>query len=71
MESILEQIRKAISACGQTRYRISKETGIGEPQLCKLMSGQAGLSVESLEQLAEYLGLEIIIQPKRKRKGGK
>lgn len=71
MESILEQIRRAILASGQTRYRISQETGVGEPQLCKLMKGQAGLSVESLERLAEYLGLEIVIRPKRKRKGGK
>lgn len=71
MKGILEQIRTAIKSSGHTRYRISKDTGIGEPQLCKLMHEQAGLSVESLERLAVYLNLEIIIRPKRKRKGGK
>lgn len=69
MEQVLEQIRKAIRAGKKTRYRIAKETGIPESQLSRLMSGEKGLSIGSLERLADCLGLEIAIRPKRRRKG--
>lgn len=72
MGAVLDEIRKVLKAAkqsGQSRYSISKATGISEPQLSRLMSGKAGLSIESLEALANHLGLEIIIRPKAKRKG--
>ena len=69
MAPILDDIRKAIKASGKSRYRIWKDTGISEGQLSELMAGTKGLSIEALERLAEYLGLEIIIRPKRRRKG--
>jgi transcriptional regulator with XRE-family HTH domain len=67
MSKILQQIRDAIESSEKSRYRISKETGIDQGQLSKLMSGLAGVSYEALEQLAECLNLEIIIRPKRKK----
>lgn len=69
MGNVLDEIRAAILKSGKTRYRISKETGVGQPHLSRLMTGEAGLSIEALERLADYLGLEIIIRPKRQRKG--
>lgn len=68
--NVLDAIRKAIEASGETRYRLWQATGISQSQLSRLMKGQAGLSVESLEKLAEALGLEIIIRS-AKRKTGK
>jgi transcriptional regulator with XRE-family HTH domain len=59
-------MRKAIAASGKTRYAIHKATGIDQGQLSKLMKGQAGLSLDTLEKLADFLGLEILIRPKRK-----
>ncbi len=69
MAPILDDIRKAIEASGKTRYRISKDTGISEGQLSELMAGTKGLSIESLELLACYLELEILVRPKRPKKG--
>ena len=66
MASILDDIRKAIKASRKTRYRISKDTGISESQLCGLMAGTKGLSIEAMERLADYLGFEIVIKPKIK-----
>jgi len=63
---ILEQIREAIRASDKTRYRLSKETGIAQSQLSRLMTGQEGLSYENLEKLADALGLVIIIQPAKR-----
>ena len=65
---ILEQIRKAIEAGEKSRYRLSKETGIDQAQLSRLMKGQEGLSYENLEKLVEALGLEVVIRQKRKER---
>lgn len=69
MSELLNAIRAAIEDSGVTRYRISKDTGIAESQLSRLMNDDGGLSIESFELLADYLELEVIVRPKRKRKG--
>lgn len=69
MAPILDDIRKAIKASGKSRYRMSKDLGISEGQLSELMAGTKGLSVEAVERLVEYLGLEVVIRPKQQRKG--
>jgi len=69
MPPIYDDIREAIVASDKSRYRIAKETGIGEPHLCQFMAGTKGLSVEALERLAANLGMEITARPiKRKKK---
>lgn len=67
MGNVLDEIRKAIEASGESRYRLWKATGISQSHLSRLMRGEAGLSVENLEHLAEALGLEIIIRPAKRK----
>jgi hypothetical protein len=62
-KTLTDQIRAALADCGETRYRVAKNTGLSEPQLCRFASGQ-GLSLPGLDTLAEYLGLEIVIREK-------
>ena len=69
MQHILDQIRQAIQTSGKTRYRIWQETDIAEAQLSRLMKGKSGLSIESLEALADCLGLEVVIRKKKRSKG--
>ena len=71
MARILDAICEAIEASDKTRYRIAKDTEISQAQLSRLMSGERGLSIATLEQLAEYLDLEIVIRPKRRSKKGR
>lgn len=54
-----DQVRQAIENCGQTRYRISKETGISNSMLSRFMSGDRGLSMAALDVLADYLRMNI------------
>ena len=68
MTDVYDQIKAAIEASGLTRYQIWKESGIAQSQLSRLMSGKQGMRVETLEQLADFLGLEIIVRKKRRRK---
>ncbi len=71
MSRLIEAMRKAIEASGQTRYRIAKESGVSAGQLSRLVNGERGLSVESVEKLADYLGLRITIEPKAKTRKGR
>ena len=61
-----DQIRQAIADSKHTRYRIAQETGINEGALGAFFHGQRGMSLESLDKLAEYLGLEVVT---KRRKG--
>ena len=64
---IIEKIRKQIESCskrGKTRYRISKDTGVGEDQLCRIMQGKT-CTLETAERLLKYFGLTVT----KKKKG--
>ena len=66
MSEILNEVRQLIENSGESRYSIWKATGIPQGQLCRLMQGQSGLSLNSLERLLQHLGHEIKITKRRK-----
>ncbi len=61
-----DQIRQAVATCGQTRYAISKATGISEATLSRFVNGERGLPMTTLDTLTDYLELNITAA---KRKG--
>jgi hypothetical protein len=65
---VSEQVRLAIDASGQSRYAICKATGIDQGQLSKFMAGKLGLSLDALDVLCAYLGLEVRPVAKRRAK---
>jgi transcriptional regulator with XRE-family HTH domain len=68
MAKILDTIRKEIARGKKSRYAIAREIGISEGHLSRLMDGTKGLSIDTLERVADCLGLKITIEPKRKKK---
>ena len=68
MTSLLDQLIRAIEGSGQTRYRIAKETEMAQSQLSRLVKGGSQMSVASIERIADYLELEIVLRPKRGQK---
>lgn len=68
MGNLTDAIRRAIRRSEKTRYRIAKESGVSAGQLSRLASGEQGMRVETIETLAAYLGLEVVLRPKRKPK---
>lgn len=68
MGQVLNEIRRAIRDSNVSRYAIYKATGIDQGQLSKLMAGEVGVSLANLQKLLDYLELEIVIRPKRRRK---
>lgn len=65
MKPISQQLREAILKAPATRYRIAKETGVGEAALSKFVLGQRGLSLDAVDRLGLYLGLTITSRPRR------
>ena len=55
---IVETIRKEIGRSNKTRYRIAKESGVSEGQLCKLMKGKT-LTCETADILLKYFGYKM------------
>ena len=62
-----ERLKDAIATSGTTRYRIAQDTGIAESALSRFMSGERGLSMEAIDQLLEYLGLEVVEKSKSRK----
>ena len=65
MPDIQEQLIDAIKSSGQSRYEISKGTGVAQSQLTRLFSRENNMSTVNIELVAEYLGLELVLRKKR------
>lgn len=66
MGQLTDAIAAAIRASKETPYSIAKGAGVARSQLSRLMSGERGLNTDTIERLADYLGLRIVIEPKGK-----
>jgi hypothetical protein len=66
-----DQVRRAVDACGMTRYRIAKKLDISEATMSRFMAAKVGLSMEYLDALADLLELDIKAPERRlnNRKG--
>jgi len=63
MYMIIDIIRERIKKCRKSRYRIWRESGVSEAQLCRIMKGKT-VTLETGEKLLRYFGYEL-----RKKKG--
>ena len=71
MARLTDAIRLAIKASDQTPYAIAKGANVARSQLSRLLSGESGMTVDTIERLADYLGLRITIEPKSKTTKGR
>jgi hypothetical protein len=69
MATVTEQLRQAVERSGQTRYAISKATGIPASVLSRFVADGRGLRSESIDRLCAYLGLVLTAKPGGARKG--
>ena len=65
---IIEAIAKAIEKSDKTRYQISKETGVDQALLCRLLQG-GSCSMETADKLCKYLGLELNPKANKRKRG--
>ena len=57
-------LRAAVEASEMSRYRIAVEAEMDHASMSRFMSGQTGLSLDTIDRLAVVLGLEMV--PKRR-----
>ena len=57
----LDQIREVVRSSGMSRYYLSQLSGADEAALSRFVRG-AGLSMESLDAVAEVLGLGVTVR---------
>lgn len=60
--TVTATLRKALEECGQTRYAVSKATGIPESTLSRFAAGKP-LRGENLDKLCLFLGLALTPKP--------
>jgi transcriptional regulator with XRE-family HTH domain len=65
-----DEIRQAVDASGMSRYAICKQLGILQSSLSRFMSGKGGLTMASLDALAELLDLHLATDKRRQSKKG-
>jgi hypothetical protein len=63
-----DQIRDAINGSKRSRYRICADIGLSQAAMSRFMNGKGGLSLETIDRLAELLNLRVAVGPERKTK---
>ncbi len=71
MGQLTKAIAAAVKASDQTPYAIAKGASVARSQLSRLLSGERGMNTDTIERLADYLGLRITIEPKGKPTKGR
>ena len=69
MTSMSDIVRRAIRQCGLSQYQIAKQTDISEGGLSRFMRGQRDLTLGKLEEIADVIGVKLVITKKRRKKG--
>lgn len=67
MSRIIDILKKTITDSGMSHLRIEKECGVNRLSIGRFMSGKTLLSLEQVEMLAEYFGLALLPETKKKR----
>jgi len=62
--TVTEQLRRAVEEYGETRYQISKATGVPASVLSRFVANGQGLRSENMDKLCAYLGLELSAKKK-------
>lgn len=69
-KTLSDQLREAIEVSGYSRYAIWQATGVDQAVLSRFMARKSGLSLESADRLAAFLGLRLVEDKRRRWKGG-
>lgn len=68
MATVTGTLRQALERCGETRYAVSKATGIPESTLSRFVAGGKPMRGENIDKLCAYLGLELRSKRRGKRR---
>jgi plasmid maintenance system antidote protein VapI len=55
----VKELRQAILNCGQTEYRVAKDSDVAQPIVNRFLRGERGISLETAAKLCKYLRLHL------------
>jgi transcriptional regulator with XRE-family HTH domain len=64
-KKLSDQVRELVMNSGLSRYAICKATGLDNGAMSNFLAGRRGLSLDSLDALAEFLDWEL--KPRKNR----
>ncbi|MHC4064243.1 MAG: helix-turn-helix domain-containing protein [Planctomycetota bacterium] len=59
-DTISGQLRWYLEHCGESNYRLERETGISNAALSRFLRQNRGLTLETVDKLAKHLGLRLV-----------
>jgi transcriptional regulator with XRE-family HTH domain len=68
---VTDRLRKALESCGQSRYAVSKGSGVSESVLSRFAAGETVLAGDNIDRLAAYLNLDLTPTTPTKKTGRK
>ena len=68
--SLKELFLELRAACGLTQLEAAKLIGLSRATVANMESGRQAVAIESLERLAAYKGLEVVVTIREKEKKG-
>ncbi len=71
MARLTDHLREAIDASGMSRYAVAKGIGLDQSTLSRFMSGKAGLALDTVDKLGEFLGLKLVAVKKPAKSKGR
>jgi transcriptional regulator with XRE-family HTH domain len=60
MASLSEQVREIVNRSSASRYAVSRKIGVSEALLSRFLSGECGVSLATLDKLADVFGIVAI-----------
>ena len=67
-----DRLREVLKREGITPYRLWKELGIDQSVMSKFLRGKGGISLKTMERIADHLGYELtLVKRQPSRRGGK
>jgi transcriptional regulator with XRE-family HTH domain len=64
-----ERLRRAIREGPLSQAELARATGLTTATISRVVSGDREASFETIDKILDALGLEIVIRPRRKRRG--
>ncbi len=58
-ESLADSLKAAVKATGKSVNSIAKQSGVPQAVLQRFVTGQRGMTLDTVERLCAYLGLEL------------
>ena len=58
--TVSETLREEVRSCGQTLYRVAKDSGVTYATLHRFMAGRRTVGSSTIDKLCAYLGLKLI-----------